>query len=215
MTTDETPDHGLDVEPTYGAPVTVSGRIDVDRFPGGKRFQGVWLHGAGGGGSYVLAYRPVERLLPFVDKRVVVTGRPWWPGRDVQHIMADHFEVTEVALADDELPWDPVPTEVPEPPTAASTAALAERGVGRWVRVVATLEAIEAGQRWPPAVLRLSDQSTLQVEAVRAGDAEPLLGQTVTAMGQVGQSPAGELMLVAPVAICPGDAARCGMEEGY
>ncbi len=205
----------LDVEPTYGETVTWTATLDMDRFPGGKRFQGVWLHPEGSDRAYVLSYRAGETWFPFVEKKVVVTGRPWWPGRDTQHIGADHFEVTTIDLAEGELPWDPVPTQVPEPPTATSAAAVAERGLGHWVRVIATLEALEPDPRWPPAVLRLSDKTALRLEAVRGADAKPLLGQTVTAMARIGRDERGELVLAAPVAICAGDTARCAMEEGY
>jgi hypothetical protein len=89
---------GLDVEPSYGDPVRLEGRYEVDPIAGGKRFQGAWLV-LDDGTRYVIAYRPVPGHFPFLSKRVVIQGRPYMPGRDTQHIQAPHLEVQSIELA--------------------------------------------------------------------------------------------------------------------
>jgi hypothetical protein len=94
----------LDLEPTYGNLVRLTGVYEVDPIPGGKRFQGAWLV-LDDGTRYVIAYRPVAEHLQYLEKRVHVEGRTYTPGADTQHIQATHLEVQRIELAPGETPY--------------------------------------------------------------------------------------------------------------
>jgi hypothetical protein len=207
---------GLDIEPTYGDPVQLEGRYEVDPIPGGKRFQGAWLV-LEDGTRYVIAYRPVAKYFQFIDKRVRIGGRPYTPGRDTQHIQATHLEVHSIELAPGETPYASPPTEWVAPPLARTAGDLAARD-GRWAQVVGTLEAL---RRDPDgylgiAQLRLTDSTRVRVCNVPLGEWSRHEGTLVTVTSRVarveGDGPAS-FELIGWHAICAGDAARCGMDH--
>jgi len=78
----------------------------------------------------------------FIDKRVRVTGRPYMPGRDTQHIMATHFQLTSIDLAPGETPYTVCPTQVPAPPFVRTAEDL-EKRAGRWAMVVGRVEFVK------------------------------------------------------------------------
>jgi hypothetical protein len=204
------PPPGLDVETTYGEPTTVSGRLIIEPIPAGKRFQGTWLDGDGDQ-KYVLSYRPVPEYFPFVDKRVVVVGRPYYQGSDVQQIMADHFEVESIELAPGEVARSPVPATLPAPPLARTVAELAGRE-GLWVQLVgvfAAYQSDEGSEYWGVATIEIEGGTTVPAN-VSASHVESLKkGAVVTLVGRV-EGPTWSLTDVR--AMCAGQVEGCGIQ---
>jgi hypothetical protein len=173
------------VEPSREEIVQLEGCYEVDPIPGGKRFQGAWLV-LDDGTRFVIGYRPIAAHSEFIDKRVVVKGRPYMPGPDTQHIMATHLEIHSIELAPGETPYANPPTEVPAPPLVRTAGELAAR-CGHWVRVQGTLESV----RKDPdgylniALLRLQDGSPLQAQNVRLAEWSRYEGKQVTVLSRV------------------------------
>jgi hypothetical protein len=209
----------MDTENHYAAPITGEGRIEIDPVPGGKLFQGTWL--VTSGTRYVLGYRPMPELLKYVNKRVAFSGRPYRPGRDVQHIMAEHLALDHVTFAAGETPWAEEPTDVPPPPAVRSRKDA--EASGSWVRVVAVLEAVGDGEYWVKARLRFEDGSTIDAPSVRKEEWAPLAKKLCSVVGQVRPEHEPDALALSPpppgpkvlfaVAICEGDVERCGMSE--
>ncbi len=89
----------------------------------------------------MLGYRPIPQYYPFVDKRVTVTGHPYSPGRDTQHVLATHFQLISMAFAPGETPYAEPPTELPAPPLLRTAEAIYARD-GLWGQVVGRLIAL-------------------------------------------------------------------------
>jgi hypothetical protein len=175
----------MDIEPSFDDPVRLEGRYEVDPVPGGKRFQGSWLV-LDDGSRYVIAYRPVAAHFAFIDKRVVIHGRPYMPGADTQHMGAQHLQVDTIELAEGETPYTSPPAEPPLPPLARSIADLSPRR-GRWVRVVGRLETVEddPDSYLGLAVLRLADGSQLRARYVPKAAFRRYVGQMVTVISRL------------------------------
>ncbi|GIW72287.1 MAG: hypothetical protein KatS3mg102_1829 [Planctomycetota bacterium] len=190
------------------------GRLEIDPVPGGKHFQGTWLV-LDGGERLVIDYRPVPEYFRYLERRVVVRGRTWWPPPEVQHIGARHLEVHEIAPAPGEQPLEPPPAELPAPPHVTDAAGARAR-LGRWAQVVGTLELLPAERDnpwWRRAALTLADGTRIEVESAPAPEAERLAGGLVTAVGRLRADPqTGQPRMEHARALCPGHAARCGME---
>jgi len=191
---------------------TYEGRFDIDRLPQGKRFQGAWLT-QDGGESLLLAYRPMPEHFAFVDKRVIVEGRPYSPGG--QQIGAEHVRVESLRLADGETAPAQPPTSLPVPPRVETGEELGAR-VGRWVEVFATLIGEREGTAdgdWRTLEFRTGDGSTvITVEAswVVDGTFRAHFGRRVTLLGKVFDGGDGQLGL-GPVSVCLGEVEGCGM----
>ncbi len=191
---------------------TYEGRFDIDRLSQSKRFQGSWLV-TEGGISYVLGYRPMPEYFAFVDRRVVLEGRPYSPGG--QRIGAEHLEVSSMRLADGEaeLAGEP-PSSLPVPPRVETGEELGARG-GRWVEVFATLIGEREGAAdgdWRTLEFRMDDGTiVVTVEASWVVDKtfRGHFGQRMTLLGKVYERD-GDLGL-GPVEACTGELVGCGM----
>ena len=198
----------LDIEPAYGDPVQLEGRYEVDPIPGGKRFQGAWL-ALDDGTRYVIAYRPVPGHFEFLDKRVLVRGRPYMPGRDTQHILATHLEVHSIELAPGETPYLLPPAKPVDPPVARTATELVARD-GRWVQVVGTLESVhnDPDGYLGIARLRLADGTEVQARNVRVAEWSRHCCKALTVTSRVARAEDGDLVpfeLVGWHAICGGE----------
>lgn len=210
---------GPDLEPTFGPVMHCEGRYEVDPIPGGKRFQGSWLV-LDDGKRYVLGYRPITEYYPFVDKRVIITGRPYSPGRDTQHVLASHFQVASMELAPGEVPYAESPTKLPAPPLLRTADAIYARD-GRWGQVVGRLIALEddPDSYFNNAQLQLQGGTIIVARYAAEGLWRPYIGSTITVMSRV-EVMATEVVsadgkcgavLTGWYAICPGVVERCGM----
>lgn len=196
--------------PTYGEPVEREAMLRMDPLPQGKRFQGTWLV-FDDGTRWLVAYRPLERYLPLVDKRVVAKGRPYTLPNTVQHIGATHFEIDSLTPAEGVTPRDPAPERLPAPPLARSLDDLAGH---EWVQVVGTLTALDQDPENRFArvgSLALAGGETVRIAWAPAGDSswQAHVGEQVTVLAQ----PAGDPPALRAHRICRGEVPRCGMEE--
>jgi hypothetical protein len=196
--------------PEGEAIVTVEGVLDIDRVPGGKRFQGVWLETASG--RYVITYRPHARYFPFVEKRVAVTGYVEHIPPHVQSIGATHFVVQDIALAPGESPHDPVPTDL-LPPRPVRAGAEVAAAAGRWVQAVATLKGSTPtdSSTWVEANLDVGGEPvkvTLSAHLYEKHWAR-LEGQTLTVPGRLSQGTPRELYVADSSRVCAGEDLGC------
>lgn len=219
-------------EPVYGERETFTAVYRVDPIPSGNKLQPVVLVREDGE-VWIRAYRPVPGEYRFADKRVVVTGRPYWPGPGVAHLGGTHVEVEKIELAPGETPREGPHDVLPPPPEATTVAAVAARA-GLWVRVHGTLAGVVEGEPGGAgaAEIALADGARIRAEGVTALDLprwKALVGQEVTVVGRVrprgdepndpndpvdtaGAAPAKPWSLWGTLAICPGRVSRCGME---
>ena len=86
--------NGLDLQDPNAT--HVSGVIEIDPQPGGKKFQGVWLV-QDDTSKLLLAYRPYGWLKAFEGETVRVSGERYQP--EGQSIGADHFRVFEIKVS--------------------------------------------------------------------------------------------------------------------
>lgn len=187
---------------------TYEGRLDIDRIPGGKKLQAVWLHVDGEDNPWIVKYRPDPRYFPFIEKRVRVRGRTYRPDSHHQQVGALHFEIADIELAEGESPHVPVPTALPAPPRIATGAALdARQG---WLRLFGTLEKVDRESDWRgKATIRLPD-GTPVVVTCSPKTFEPLIGKQVSVVGHTA-GPNAKGWRASGRAICEGDVPRCGM----
>ncbi len=116
-----------------------SASVAIDARPRGKRFQGVWLRPEGGEVSrYLVAYRASPWWRPFEGQRVDVVGSPWTPDPRTQHIMAEHFRVHSLTVADPNA--QPTPRWVKMGPK--------KRYIGTFQRRSGDPGSKSAGDRW-------------------------------------------------------------------
>jgi hypothetical protein len=189
-TRDPGPPPGTDT--TWGDPVELRGTLEVDPVAGGKRLQPTWLV-VEDRRRLILSYRAEARFLPFLDKRVVVTGRPYTPGPDTQHVGADHFSAATVTLAPGETPHHPPLQEVPPPPLVRTRPEVEARD-GRWARVVGTLEDLSpmpGDHPWCRASLRLGDDAVVTATYVPRSPWAPFLGQRVAVLARLSRGTDG------------------------
>jgi hypothetical protein len=174
-----------DVEPNYGDACRLEGRYEVDPIPGAKRFQGVWLV-LDDWTRYVIAYRPVREQFQFINKRVLIQGRPYLPGSDTQHIKATHLAIDSIELAPGEEAYDEVPQGVPLPPVVRTAEELATC-VGRWVRLIGTLEGLEEDPEsyLGIATMKLADGSVIRTWGVVMKSWAKLQNRKVTVISRV------------------------------
>ncbi len=194
-----------------GAIQTYEGRLDMDRLPQSKRFQGTWLE-LDGGGSLVLAYRPMPEHFALVDRRVVLEARPYSPAG--QSIGADHVQLESIRLAEGETALADPPDALPVPPRVQSGEEVGAR-VGRWVELFATLigEREDAADGdWRTLEFRLDGGAivvTVEASWVVDGTFRPHFGERMTLLGKVYERD-GQLGL-GPVEACLGEVRGCGM----
>ena len=203
----------LDTTPAYGDPVKLEGRYELDPIPGGKRFQGAWLV-LDDGTRHIIAYRPVPEHFAYLEKRVLVEGRPYVPGRDTQHVLATHLEVHSIRLAHGETPYLLPPDEPIAPPVVRTSAGLAARN-GRWAKVIGTLESVcdSADGHLGLARLRLEDGTEVRARNVRPGEWSCLCGKTITVTSRVTRavdSDGTSLELIGWYAVCESHEAPLG-----
>jgi hypothetical protein len=226
LTLPELPDEesrSPELEPVFEPVIQCEARYEVDPIPGGKRFQGSWLV-LDDGTRYVLSYRPVPEHYRYVDKRVIVTGRPYRPGRDTQHILATHFEVTSMELAPGEIPYTEIPTELPAPPLLRTAEEVYARD-GRWGQIVGRLMALEddPDTQFHNALLQLGDCTFIVARYAALDYWKPYMGTTMTVMSRIAviSSPAVSVdgncgaVLTGWYALCPGEVKRCGMQDTF
>jgi len=203
-------------EPTFGDPVEREGVFLMDPIAGSKRLQACTVR-FDDGEEWILSYRANPAYYQYVDKRVRVKGRPFWPSSQVQHVMGTHLEVENLELAPGETPYDPPPTELPAPPLVRDGAAFEARA-GRWAQCVGTLVSLEPEPDttyWNRGVLRLADGAEVAMAGIPASREEwrTQVGKRVTVLGRVFEGESGRLELGSR-AVCPGEVPRCGMDEG-
>jgi len=203
-------------EPTYGDPIEREGLFLMEPIAGGKRLQACTIRFADGE-EWILSYRANPEFFQYVDKRVRVRGRPYWPSSNVQHVMGTHFQVEHLELAEGEAPYDPLPTEMPAPPLVRDGDAFDERE-GRWAQCVGTLVSLEPEpdtSYWNRGVLRLADNAEVTMSGIPSSEEawRAHRGKLVTVLGKVFAGEGGNLELGAR-AVCLGEAPRCGMETG-
>jgi hypothetical protein len=213
---DET--NGLDLEPTYEPVMQCEGRYEVDPIPGGKRFQGSWLV-LDDGTRYVLSYRPNPDYFLFVDKRVRVTGRPYTPGRDTQHMLAAHFQIISIELAPGEIQYADPPSQLPAPPILRTLDEIRMR-VGRWGQVVGHLIALQDEEDTHFKIAHLELEDGIRIIARNAAERQwkPYLGSIITIVSRIEMSSSGgastddenAVILTGWYAICPGETNYCG-----
>lgn len=75
-------------------------RVRIDKKPGGKRFQGVWLVEESGQ-EWLIAYRPDPWWRPFEGEWVLVKGESYQP--QGQSIGADHLRVERLRIETPEM----------------------------------------------------------------------------------------------------------------
>jgi hypothetical protein len=207
------------VDSDFASIVHCEGRYEVDPIPGGKRFQGTWLV-LDDGTRYVLSYRPVPEYFPFVDKRVSVTGLPYTPGRDTQHILAAHLQVVSIELAPGEKPYARPPAILPAPPLLRTSDDIIAR-IGRWGQVVGWLTAItdDPNTHFGIGHLKLEDET--RITALYAAEElwSHYLHRKITVMSRIeakeiddtSENDGSEVVLIGWYAICRGVVERCGM----
>lgn len=174
-----------DLEPDVGETVYLEGRYEVDPIPGGKRFQGVWL-ALDDGSRYLISYRPVPDHYAFLNKRVIVQGKPYLPGRDVQHMGATHLTVESINLAAGEVPYEHPPIELPLPPLVRDWYDLTECK-DRWVRIVGVVVAVkdDPDGSLGLAHIRLEDGHELLARNAVRNRWEEHVGQSVTVTSRI------------------------------
>lgn len=162
--------------------------FEVDRVPGGKRFQGSWLL-LGSGERLLLSYRPLPGYFHLLGKRVIATGRHKTHAPHEQQIGADHFELSSMEAAPGEAPITPKPVQLPSPPHVKTRAEFRAH-FGRWVRIHPTFTGLATPQedsRWLRLGLKLEDGSALEVHT-STSDYEkswrPLAGKQLTLLGE-------------------------------
>lgn len=74
----------------------LQGKLTINAHPGGKRFQGVWV--VVDGHKHLISYRANPWWRPFEGRAVQAWGEPYTP--QGQAIMADHFRIRRLELAD-------------------------------------------------------------------------------------------------------------------
>jgi hypothetical protein len=189
--------------PPPADPVTFTARYVVDPIvapPGGKRLQAVTLL-RDDGEAWIRAYQPLPAEYRFIDRKVVVTGRPFWPPPGPDAIGGTHVEVEKIELAPGEAP-NPGPFELlPAPPEATTLGGVSARA-GLWVCAVGKLESA--------TTLSLTDGRVALV--TQTPPAAALVGQEVTVTGRVRPAKDGWTLAGDP-AVCAGRVPRCGMEQ--
>ena len=208
----------MDFEPTFGEPVEREALYIVAPFATGKMLQAVQLV-FDDGEIWVRSYRPIASEFAYVDKRVLVRGRPYVNSPYVQSISGTHFELEHIELAEGETPWEVLPTELPAPPQVRNRAELEARQ-GRWAHCIGILGSMEPGDipGWEASSLRLDDGTELGLSMSAGwsfghptqGSPEELQGQRVTVLGKVSQE-AGAFQLVGSTRVCAGEVERCHM----
>jgi len=205
-----------DIAEHHGKRAVVEGLYEVEPIARGKGGNRVWIVLVDGT-RISRAYDAVVSELAYANRKVLATG-VITSGPPDTHIQAaasesaPHLAVEKLALAFGESPLTEV-AEVPTPPVASTTTALA-REIDRWVQIVATLTAIGADDT---ATLKLADSATVRVEHVHVATWSPHVGKLVTVTGRLAmeKGAAGafalDLVVRGPTAICPGLVSRCGM----
>ena len=176
---------GPDLESDVGKTIHLEGRYEVDPIPGGKRFQGTWLV-LDDGSRYLISYRPVPDHFCFLDKRVRVQGKPYLPGRDVQHMGATHLAVESIDLAAGEVPYAHPPTELPLPPLVQSRHDLSALD-GQWARIVGVVSAVRDDPDGPLglAYIRLADGCELLARNALRSRWESHIGKSVKVTSRI------------------------------
>lgn len=189
------PNDPASMEPRFAPTMTLSARYRIEPTAGGKKLQSVMLVGDDGR-VYSRAYRPLPSEYQFADKRVVVTGRPYVNSPYVQSVWGLHFEVQAIELAEGETAWDPAPTQIPAPPLARTAdAARAEDG---WYATCVGSASADG--------FAFVDGGSLPISKAMA-NLPDLVGESITMLARV----SGEGL--SPVAVCPGEEPRCGIED--
>eukprot|EP01006_Ploeotia_vitrea_P057135 TRINITY_DN68155_c11_g1_i1.p1 TRINITY_DN68155_c11_g1~~TRINITY_DN68155_c11_g1_i1.p1 ORF type:complete len:226 (-),score=24.96 TRINITY_DN68155_c11_g1_i1:532-1209(-) len=168
--------------------VTLHGVYDVDRTAGGKALQAGTLlvsNPAGGQSTLILSYRPEPKYFQFVEKQVTVVGQFYSPNG--QAVNGDHFNVHSMKLQPGEVPYDPLPTELPDPPLVTCYDELLPR-VGWWVTADVTVEEIEVSNHsssWREATVTLPDGTALCVSGGFQAWKDNLVGREVRLITKV------------------------------
>ncbi|MCP4807044.1 MAG: hypothetical protein GY913_26640 [Proteobacteria bacterium] len=206
----------LGYEPTFGDLVEREALYVVAPFSGGKRLQAVQLV-FDDGTSWIRSYRPLISEYEFIDKRVVVTGRPYENSPYVQSVGGTHFEVETIALAPGETAWDSIPTVLPAPPQVRTAAELEARQ-DLWAHVVGTLSSVDYDGHTHAAVLVLDDGTSVPFVLfaptsfgpdLRDEDPKTWVGRRITALGRVWDDAGTRSLGLANV--CEGEVTRCHM----
>lgn len=201
-----------DDEPEFeGQPF--EGRLEIDPVAGGKRFQGVWLV-TDEGDRFLITYRPREKYFPYVDRRVIIDGEEFEPDPRTQHIMADHLRVHSIDVTGGDTPIEPAPDRLPAPPLVDDAGGLLERD-GLWTLATGVLDSLEAPGKSTVygGTLRLADESTLAIGSIDGEQALQYEGDEVTVLGRLHVGEDGKPQINRVLAICPGRAERCGIED--
>ncbi len=205
--------------PGQVAPTTVDGKtverfvatVEIDRVPGGKRFQGTWLI-RDDGRIHVVSYRPKPEWFGFVGKRVMVAAVDNNPPAHAQQIGADHVAVIDIKLVDNVPAPSPALSTLPAAPWVATADALAKLE-HRWVSVaVLAPPQPTACDGWCDVALTLDGGGGIVTTRESASTWERSfkghVGELVTVVGRVSLE-AGK-PFIGTAAVCPGRVETCG-----
>lgn len=206
-----------DYEPTMGEEVEREARYVVAPFSGGKDLQAVQLV-FDDGSHWIRSYRPLVSEFRYIDKRVLVRGRPYVNSPYVQSVGGTHFSLEHIELADGEVPWDVDPTQIPAPPQVRSVDGLAPRE-GMWVHAVGTLESVAYEGHSHGAVLTLEGGSTpFSLFAPTSfgrelADVDPAdwVGREITVLARVWRD--GDALKLSHGKVCAGAVESCQMTQ--
>lgn len=211
-TTPEAPPPEPNYEPTFQDRVEVTGLYSVSPVRGGKRLQAGSLLVDGETEAWILSYRPQPDYFEFVDKRVVVTGRPYTNSPYVQSVGGTHFEVESIELAPGETPYDPKPSRLPGPPRVRNEAEIEAR-VGRWAHIVGRLGVKKAdeGEIWVDGHLDVDGTKLRLPVNGQQSRLRPLDGKQVTVLARIRREGAKLFLYVGKA--CPGVVDECEVDR--
>jgi hypothetical protein len=177
-----------DVDRLHGQKVRVEGRYEVDPVPGGKKLQAATIV-LDDRTRLLRSYRPVEKELHLVDRRVIVVGTVFRnAGQPAHHqqVMAPHVYPDSITLATGEKGIEPAPTELPAPPLVRTFEEL-ERRDDRWVRLQLVLPDEEAKGEgmWVSPEVRLAGDHWVALQMMAKSTWTKLRGKEVTVFGRV------------------------------
>ena len=207
-----------DDDTSHGPLVTLTGTLEIDRLPSGKRFQGTWLLRPDSP-PLLLSYRPIEEHLDLAGQHVIVTGRHHTPSPEVQQVNARHFTLeTLTPHPDTELEDSARKPSLPPAPLLQPSDDLGAMH-GRWVHVQGT--ALEGtplpSSTFYRAPIALIDGSTTLLLTLNEREHSarwlPLVGQEVTVLGKLWIEETPPSHLSGPNLICAGHVIQCGSKE--
>ncbi len=128
--------------PSYSEPVTLTGILDMDRLPSGKRFQGTWLITDTNQPPLLLSYRPIKEYFHLIGHAVTVTGRHKTLSPNVQQVDAHHFDADSITPTHQDQLTTAHLDALPPAPLIDPTQGISQWN-HRWVHIHGTPQALE------------------------------------------------------------------------